>query len=136
MTNVVIHETEKSTTDRIMYQRVETAVSGLRSHDGHLVAGLGAVLMPPPPGLMHHSRVCPIFWDENVIPMPDITLETLAAENIQDGPPRLPEERLSVKHLIFDPWLTDSLGVTEGQLNYLKEHWLEADGEELRDCAN
>lgn len=80
--------------------------------------------------------------------MPDITLEKLAAENIQGAEDKdkegflrflrrilcwLPEERPSAKDLIFDPWLIDGLGFTDEQAKHFKEHWLEEDGEEQGD---
>ncbi|OAX83200.1 CMGC protein kinase [Emergomyces africanus] len=119
-------------------------------HEEYLIAELGAVLGPPPPELMRRSKVCPIFWDENgnwknVLPMPDITLETLAAENIKGADDKekegflrlmrrilcwLPEERPSAKDLFFDPWLLEGLGLTDEQVEHLKEHWIEEDEEE------
>ncbi|KAK2751374.1 hypothetical protein FQN55_001111 [Onygenales sp. PD_40] len=81
---------------------------------------------------------------KKLVPMPDITLEKLAAENIQGAEDKdkegflrflrrilcwLPEERPSAKDLIFDPWLIDGLGFTDEQVEYYKEHWLEEDGE-------
>ncbi|KAK2790212.1 hypothetical protein FQN52_005707 [Onygenales sp. PD_12] len=118
-------------------------------HDGHLIAELGAVLGPPPSELMHRSRLSIGLgkW-KKLVPMPDITLEKLAAGNIQGAEDKdkerflrflrrilcwLPEERPSAKDLIFDPWLMDGLGFTDEQVEYYKEHWLEEDGEEQDD---
>ena len=80
-------------------------------------------------------------------PLPDITLENLAAENpnFQEADEKdkegllrfmiriltwLSKDRPSAKDLIFDPWLIDEMGFTDKQVQYYKDHWLEEGGEE------
>ncbi|PGH12471.1 CMGC/SRPK protein kinase [Helicocarpus griseus UAMH5409] len=108
-------------------------------HDGYLIAELGAVLGPPPVELMRRSRVCPIFWTENkgwknLVPMPDTTLENLAADIEGDDENKegflrflrrilcwLPQERPGVGELILDPWLIKDLRFTNEQLKTSRE---------------
>ncbi|PGH01135.1 hypothetical protein AJ79_08006 [Helicocarpus griseus UAMH5409] len=98
-------------------------------HDDRFhTAKMIALMAPPPPEFLERSRMCSALWEEDgtwkhssPVPIPDITLEKLAAEKIMgedvDGfllffkrmLRWLPEQRPDYYELLFDPWLMKGL---------------------------
>ncbi|PGH32900.1 CMGC/SRPK protein kinase [[Emmonsia] crescens] len=112
-----------------------------------------AIMGPPPKAFLKRSDACQVFWDENVIPsrhiasslvdwllthrgfytgrwrnfapIPDITLESLAADIEGDDKKGflnflrkilrwLPEERPTAGELVYDEWVLKGLGEGKG----------------------
>lgn len=130
--------------------------------DRYLIAQFGAILGPPPVEFWSQSKVCQAFWDENglststttipfplsihtdeivsgtgnwknVVPLPEISLESLAADIDGEDVPGflrflrrilrwLPEQRPTTEELIYDPWLLAGLGGgSQGQIEADKD---------------
>ncbi|EFW16404.1 hypothetical protein D8B26_005743 [Coccidioides posadasii str. Silveira] len=101
--------------------------------DRYLIAQFAAILGPPPVEFWSQSKLCQAFWDENgnwknVVPLPEISLERLAADIEGEDVPGflhflqrilrwLPEQRPTTEELIYDPWLLAGLGSgSQGQI--------------------
>ncbi|KKZ60978.1 hypothetical protein EMCG_04402 [[Emmonsia] crescens] len=89
-----------------------------------------AIMGPPPKEFLKRSDACQVFWDENgrwrnFAPIPDITLEGLAADIEGDDKKGflnflrkilrwLPEERPTAGELVYDEWVLKGLGEGKG----------------------
>ncbi|EEP79007.1 predicted protein [Uncinocarpus reesii 1704] len=94
--------------------------------DRYLIAQFAGILGPPPVEFWSQSRLCQAFWDENgnwknVVPLPEISLERLAADIEGEDVPGflrflrrilrwLPEQRPTTEELVYYPWLLAGLG--------------------------
>ncbi|KAK2791356.1 hypothetical protein FQN53_004537 [Emmonsiellopsis sp. PD_33] len=90
------------------------------------MAEISALIGPPPAAFLKRSPMCKALWEDdgtwrNVVPIPDISLEQLAADitgEDTEGFLRffrrmlrwLPEERPTCQELVYDPWLMKGLG--------------------------
>ncbi|KAK2776347.1 hypothetical protein FQN52_003490, partial [Onygenales sp. PD_12] len=90
------------------------------------MAEISALIGPPPAAFLKRSPMCKALWEDdgtwrNVVPIPDISLEQLAADitgEDTEGFLRffrrmlrwLPEERPTCEELVYDPWLMKGLG--------------------------
>ncbi|KAL3495794.1 kinase-like domain-containing protein [Aspergillus germanicus] len=92
------------------------------------MAELVALLDPPPPEFREQRYLSSVFWDElgnwkGVVPIPDITLESLLADKVQGEEDKQgflrwlrmalqwnPENRPTALELLYDEWLMKGLG--------------------------